>query len=203
MKLATMAVLWGTVCFSAAASAASGSLQLGVIADSKLEDENYGFEADGDGFSVNASVSPADTGLMFFVGYLGREYEDILDVKQTRLGAGWSGVNDRLGFWAGINYEKLADNSSDANGLGFRGGLSLAVAERLTVYGELGSYVLSGDGADVTGGEFSIGLAFEATTEVALFADVRAQALEFEYDSGDPNDEFSIVDLRVGVGFFF
>ncbi len=198
-----LAVLGMTACFSSVVSAASGSLQLGVIADSKLEDDNYGGEADGDGFSINASVTPNDTGLLLFAGYIDREYENVLDVKQTRLGGGWSGVNDRLGFWAGVNFERLSDDVSDADGIGFRGGLSLAIAEQLTVYGELGSYVLSGDGADITGGEFAIGLAINATEQISIFADVRAQALEFEYDLGGPNDEYSIVDLRLGMGFFF
>lgn len=198
-----LVLIIGTFGLPSGAMAATGSFQFGFIADSQLEVDGVSGEADGDGISINGSIMPSDSGLLFFASHLAREYEDVLDINQTRLGVGWSGGRDNLGFWVGANYEQLEVDDSDADGIGLRGGLSYAFNDVFGMYGEIGSYAVSEESTDISGGEFSIGLAFIVAPNISIFADIRAQVLEVEDDVFGVDDEFTMTDLRLGVGYFF
>ncbi len=189
--------------FSAAATASAGNIQIALISDSTLEGESGSSELDGDGMSISARISPFENGVTFYADYFDREYEEILDTKQTRLGIGWSGDAERLAYWLNANFEQIKYDIGDADGFGLHGGLSFVLLERLKIYGELGGYSVEGDGADITAEEYAIGLAFQANSELSLFVDMRSQSLDFEYGDGSPDEELSIDDIRIGIGIDF
>lgn len=199
-KLLCLAALFAA---SSSAFAASGSVQFGFIADTALDFESTSQDADGDGLSINLSLKPTDGPILIYATHLSREYENVLELDQTRIGVGASGSNNKLGYWLGLNYEILEVGSADGDGLGVRGGLSFAFNDKFSLYGEVGSVFVSDEYTEVSGGEFSVGLAFGVTPQVSLFTDIRSQVLDVEDTFAGGSEEITLTDFRLGVGVFF
>lgn len=129
-----------------------------------------GFDADGDGFGVAGSVAINDSWFVF-AGYASTEFESVIDLDQTTLGAGWhSAISEKTDWFATLAYIDLdisapGFGSAGDSGFGVNVGVRSMLNPNLELYGSLG-YSDLGDGGDGTA--VAAGLWYTVTGNLAL-----------------------------------
>jgi hypothetical protein len=146
-------------------------------------DLGAGFDADGDGYSVAGSVAINDSWFIF-VDYAASELESIVDLDQTRLGAGFnSAISEKTDWFATLAYVDLslkAPGFPSASDSGFSAsvGVRSMLNPNFELYGSLG-YADLGDGGDGTAvaaglwytvaGNLALGLGAEVGSDITTY----------------------------------
>ncbi len=129
-----------------------------------------GFDVDGDGYGVAGSVAINDSWFVF-VDYAASELESIVDLDQTRLGAGFnSAISENTDWFATLAYVDLSLKapglgSASDSGFGASVGVRSMMNPNFELYGSLG-YSDLGDGGDGTA--VAAGLWYTVTGNLAL-----------------------------------
>ncbi len=176
-----------------------GELDVYLIPSANLDVSVPGLgsgDDDGDGFGARIRAPISDV-LRVSGEYQSTSYDDTnIDLDQLRAGLeialGHSGVV--------IEYVAAELDGDDIDGFGIHWRFNTPLSETLDLFGQIGYLALEDDdsGEDVSGGEFSIGVALRFAPQVSGFVDYRLTALE---DDADTEVDFS--DFRIGVRFGF
>ncbi len=177
-----------------------GVVDVYLIPSADLEDARRGIarrvDDEGDGFGARIRAPISDV-LRVSGEYQSTSYDDTnIDLDQLRAGLeialGHSGVV--------IEYVAAELDGDDIDGFGIHWRFNTPLSETLDLFGQIGYLALEDDdsGEDVSGGEFSIGVALRFAPQVSGFVDYRLTALE---DDADTEVDFS--DFRIGVRFGF
>ena len=175
----------GALMLSSATAMAEGPSYSYIEADYREVDIDIapGIDADGDGFGVAGSVAINDNWFVF-AGYAASEFESVVDLDQTTLGAGWnSAISEKTDWFATLSYIDLklsaaGFGSFSDDGFGASVGLRSMLNPNFELYGSLG-YSDLGDGGDGTAvtaglwytvaGNLALGLGAEVGSDITTY----------------------------------
>ncbi len=177
----------------AAAGPPEGHLDLFYVPSAKLEADSPAFGRlvdEGDGFGVKG-MAPLSENTVFTGEYQSVQYDrGTADNTQFRVGAGF--IGERGG---GLLLEYIdAKDLFDATGIGAH--LRLGGPR---FYGQVGYVSLNDDFEEVSGLEWSAGMALTGHDGSGIFVEVRRTALEGQ----ETHDEIEVTDARVGARVAF
>jgi len=146
-------------------------------------DVGGGFDVDGDGYGVAGSIAINDNWFVF-AGYATSEFESVIDLDQTTLGAGWnSAISEKTDWFVTLAYIDLGLSarglgSFSDSGFGVSAGVRSMLNPNFELYGSLG-YADLGDGGDGTtvaaglwytvAGNLALGLSAEVGSDVTTY----------------------------------
>lgn len=195
-----MPLACGLLLFSGAAGAANGYLDLYFVPSAKLDLTIPGVGSgsdDGSGFGARLLAPLSGTSAAISGEYQSVGYDDSgIDFDQFRVGLGIIGES-RSGVF--VEFVSADLDGSKADGLAVQARLEGGGGGGASFYGQLGYAKLDDDAENLSGLEFTIGIALPINDQTGAFLDYRRSQLE-GHDSGV---EFEFTDLRAGIRINF